>query len=371
MRAFIRIVYRFVLRPIFFVQDPERVHNRFLWFGGFLGRYKLTRAFTGWLFDYRNRMLRQRVVGLDFINPVGLSAGFDKDADLIEILPHVGFGFTQAGTVTLKPYGGNPPPRLYRLVKTKGLVVYSGLKNIGIERVIERMKGVKPKHFPISISIGKTNCRDTHSTSGGIEDYYKCFERVIESGIGDFYTINISCPNTFGGEPFTSSKKLYELLEKFQDLKIDKPVFLKMPTDLKWPDYEKLLELAIKHKIDGVVIGNLSKNRKDELIKDKIPAHIKGSISGPPTRMICDELISRTYENYGKRLKIIGVGGISSAHDAYDKIKRGACLLQLITGMIFEGPQLIGEINKGLVKLLKRDGYKSIEDAVGAYHSSV
>lgn len=348
--------------------DPEMVHDRFTKNGELLGKMGWTRLLVTKIFRFDDPKLKQTIAGIVFPNPVGLSAGFDKDGRLVNILPAVGFGYSQVGTVTKQAYPGNPKPRLYRLPKSRGIVVNYGLKNDGAGVIMDRLKRRQTaQHFPISISIGKTNCQATASTAGGVEDYTAGLAAAAASGTGDFYTINISCPNTFGGEPFTNESDLEQLLQ-FLVKVADKPMFLKMPINLPWPEFKQLLEVAIKYKVVGVVIGNLNKNREDPAIKDVIPEKIKGSVSGKPTWQLSNELISKTYEQYGKDLIIIGVGGIFSAEDAYEKIKRGASLVQLITGMIFQGPQLIGEINFGLVKLLERDGYNNISEAIGAYH---
>lgn len=366
MSSLIRVLYRFVLKPILFQFDPESVHLKFVKIGAFLGRHAMTRTLTRWMFRYENDVLRQKVCGIEFANPVGLSAGFDKDADMVRIMPEVGFGFAEIGTVTAEPYAGNPKPRLYRLVKSKALVIYYGLKNLGVKKVLERLRKLRVKGFPVSISVGKTNNAKTAGMEAGIKDYHKCLKACAESGLGDYYTINISCPNTFGGEPFGDPKRLTALLEKFSGLKVKKPVFLKMPINLPWNEFKKLLEIAIKFRVSGVVIGNINKDRKDKAIKDHIPEYMHGGVSGRPTWKLSNELISKTYKTFGKKLVIIGVGGIFSAEDAYEKICRGATLVQLITGMIFVGPQLIGDINRGLVRLMERDGFSNISEAIGS-----
>lgn len=364
--SIIRFKYQKILKPILFKFDPEFVHDRFLLVGGLLGSNVVTRKITAALFRYRHPALEQEIHGIKFANPVGLSAGFDKDANLINSLPAVGFGFAEIGSITLHPYEGNPKPRLFRLKKSQGLVVYYGLKNIGVQKIIQKIQKRKVRDFPLSISIAKTNADSTASEEGGINDYLECLHEVIASDIGNFYTINISCPNTFGGEPFTTSEKLDRLLKKLVSLKPAKPMFVKMPINLSWEDFDKLLQVIVKYELQGVVIGNLNKDHQSETIKDEIPAHIKGGISGKPTWELSNDLIARTYKQYGGRLTIIGVGGIFTAEDAYHKLKLGASLVQLITGMIFEGPQVIGEINKGLVRLLKEDGFENIGEAVGA-----
>lgn len=360
--------YRNILRPYLFKLDPENAHDAFTNFGAFLGKSQLAKTLTKNLFDYQNEALSQKVAGINFHNPVGLSAGFDKDANLQNILPSVGFGFMHIGSVTLNPYEGNPKPRLVRLPKSKGLIVYYGLKGIGVKKIIRKLKDFNNSTFPLGISVAKTNCSDTATAKEGIEDYYQCIKELVKSDIGDFYTINISCPNAFGGEPFTTTARLDPLLKIIATLNIKKPIFVKMPINLSWVDFKKLLDVIVKYELDGVIIGNLTKKRDTELIKDELPKNIKGGISGKPTEKLNNNLISKTYKQYQDKLIIIGVGGIFNAADAYDKIKRGATLVQLITGMVFEGPQLIGEINQKLVILLKKDGYRNIREAVGAYY---
>ncbi len=363
----IGLLYRKLVKPVVFLANPEHVHDAFTQIGSFLGKNFLNRKFTRILLHYKNEKLEQEIAGIKFLNPVGLSAGFDKDAHLQNILPEVGFGFMQVGSVTLHPYGGNTKPRLTRLKKSKGIVVNYGLKNIGVDKIIPRIKNHNNPDFPLSISIAKTNCKDTASTEEAILDYYGCIKKLEKSDVGDFYTINISCPNTFGGEPFTTAAKLEKLLAKIMTLNIEKPIFVKMPINMEWHEFKELLEIIIEHKITGVIIGNLNKDRKLDTIKDHIPKDLKGGISGTPTKELCNKLISKTYKHYGKKLIIVGVGGIFSTEDAYEKIKLGSSLVQLITGMIFQGPQLIGEINRGLVKLLEKDGFKNIHEAIGSF----
>ncbi len=359
-------IYRKLAKPVFFKFDPEFVHDRIIIIGSLLGKFRLTRFITSKLFNYKNLSLEQNIKGVKFLNPVGLSAGFDKNAKLINILPEVGFGFMEIGSVTLESYEGNPKPRLFRLPKSKGLVVYYGLMNDGVKKIIDRIKAYRNSKSILGISVAKTNCERTSTIEGGVQDYYDCLKYLIKEDIGDYYTINISCPNTFGGEPFTSEDRLEKLLSKLSTLSIKKPVFIKMPINLTLDDFDKLLTIIVKYKADGVIIGNLTKVHDPNLIKDKIPENIKGGISGKPTEKLSNDLIAYTFKKYGKNLIIIGVGGIFSAEDAYTKIKLGASLVQLITGMIFEGPQLIGEINNGIVRLLKQDGYGSINEVVGS-----
>ena len=350
--------------------EPEFIHDRMMHTGKLLGKFDWTRNLTKKAFYYSHSSLKQVIKEIQFDNPIGLSAGFDKDANLISILDDVGFGFTEVGTATHKPYEGNPKPRLYRLKKSKGLVVYYGLKNIGIEKVIEKLKK-RDINFPVILSIGKTNSKETNTNNAGIEDYKQCLAYATGyPETADIYDINISCPNTFGGEPFTTPKRLDALLKEITKVKTNKPIFIKMPINLDWKEFKGLADVALKYKIDGLIIGNLNKDHKDINVLDKIPKGIKGGISGRPTYRLSNYLISKTYQQYGSKFTIVGVGGIFSAEDAYEKIKRGASLVQLITGMIYQGPQLIGQINHDLVELLKRDGYSNVSEAVGAYYKN-
>ncbi|MEI7578509.1 MAG: quinone-dependent dihydroorotate dehydrogenase [bacterium] len=365
MRSLIAWVYQNFLKKILFKRDPEDVHDSFIKIGNILGKFAITRFFTRLFFRYRNPMLEQEVAGITFKNPVGLSEGFDKDANLIDILPEVGFGFNQIGSITWFSYAGNAKPRLIRLPNSRGIIVNYGLKNIGAKKISENLEKHGKTNIPLSISIAKTNSPETCTIDQGIEDYFNSYKLLNEKNLGDFYTLNISCPNTFGGEPFTTPEKLDALLKKIREIKSARPLFIKMPINLSWNRIAQLLKVAVRYEVTGVIIGNLNKDRSNISSKDKVTEEMKGGISGKPTWKLGNKLIEKTYKQFGKKLIIIGVGGIFSAEDAYEKIKLGATLVQLITGMIFEGPQLIGQINKGLVKLLKQDGYKNISEAIG------
>ncbi len=309
-------------------------------------------------------MLEQQILGINFPNPVGLAAGFDKDAWLARIIPSVGFGFEEVGSVTGKPCKGNEGKRLWRLKKSKGLVVYYGLKNEGAKKVADRLFKFKLR-TPLGVSIAKTNDQETVSEEEGINDYIKAYLEFRNRNIGDYFTVNISCPNTFGGEPFTDPSRLDRLLLKLRETGEgdSTPFFLKLPAELPRSQIDKIIEVAKKHKIEGLICTNLAKSRDNKNIKDEVPN--VGGMSGRVVGEMSDDLIAYIYQRVGKQFVIVGCGGIFSAEDAYRKIKNGASLLQLITGLIFEGPQLIGEINEGLVKLLKKDGYKNISEAVG------
>lgn len=364
----IGFVYRNIIKPFLFKREPEDAHKIFLNLGSVVGKYSLLKSIMGFCFDFKSKFLKQNVDGIHYINPVGLAAGFDKDAGMIKVLPKVGFGFIQIGSITYGAYEGNKGKRAVRLLKSRGIVVNYGLKNDGIKKVAPKIPKQGKAQIPISISIAKTNCSETSTMEKGVEDYVKCIKYSEEQNIGDFYTINISCPNTAFGEPFTTANSLEKLLSAMESLQIEKPVYLKMPIDKTWEEFREMLEVADRYNVSGVIIGNLLKDRSNKAILDPIAKDQKGGISGKPTEKATNKLIFKTYEEYGSRFTIVGTGGIFSAEDAYLKIKLGASLVQLITGMIFRGPQVVGEINRGLVRLAKKDGYKNISEAIGSFH---
>jgi dihydroorotate dehydrogenase len=354
-------LYRNITKQIFFRLDPESVHDRMIRIGVLLGSSKPARRFTSWFFHYENRpYLEQRLLGITFSNPIGLAAGFDKNAQLTDILPAVGFGFAEVGSVTGEPCPGNPKPRLWRLKNSQSLGVYYGLKNDGCEVIAKRLCD-KEFRIPIGLSVAKTNSPETVETKKGVEDYAKAFSYF--RNIGRYITVNISCPNTYGGEPFTDPKKLDQLFDRLDTIPTAHPIFIKISPDLHKDQIDKLIKVVEKHRIHGFICTNLTKRRDLPSIKDKVPE--KGGLSGKVVEGLADDLIEYVYRKTNGQYTIIGCGGVFSAEDAYKKIRKGASLVQLITGMIYQGPQLIGEINCGLVQLLKRDGFKNVREAVG------
>ncbi len=315
-----------------------------------------------------NDILGQKIAGIDFINPVGLSAGLDKNFEITPIIKAIGFGFMEGGSVTFRACDGNEKPWFYRLPQSKSLVVNAGLANHGVDQVIKRIKsysGRVLRDFPLNISVAKTNSCETASDQDAIADYIGSLRAIKATSVGQMVTLNISCPNTYGGEPFTTPDRLDALLTAVDAVELSQPVFIKLPCDLPWKTFHSLLRIADKHNITGLTISNLAKDRTAMRLQDELPDSVKGNLSGKPTWELSNNLIRRTYEMYADRFIIIGVGGIFTAEDAYTKIKLGASLVELVTGLIFEGPQVIGEINKGLVELLYRDGYANISQAIG------
>lgn len=354
-----------IVKAILFQIDAENVHTFFLRCGERLGRKKWTRGLTRWLFSYRADSLKQEVAGVSFANPIGLAAGFDYNAQLTEISPSVGFGYHVVGSVTLGSYPGNATPRLGRLPKSKSLLVNKGLKSEGALAVSKKMKS---QHFsaPVWVSIAKTNSKKTAKDSDAIADYVRSLEIFEKVELGDVYEINISCPNAFGGEAFTTPKKLDRLLAALGKTGVSKPMFLKMPINLTEKETHALCEVALKHAITGLVFGNLEKDRSNpDLHPKEIARATKGNFSGKPTEKKSNALLESVYRTYGNKFVLVGCGGIFTAEDAYKKIKLGATLLQMITGMIYRGPGTIGDINYEMHKLLKRDGYSHISEVIG------
>ena len=363
---FLSWLYQNVTRPIFFLFDPELVHNFVTFQGELIGRLQTATKILNKLFGYKSPVLKQTVAGITFKSPLGLAAGFDYEAKLTGILPSLGFGFNTVGTITNLPYEGNPGPMFGRLPKSKSLMVNKGFKNKGAKEIADKLAKLNFE-IPIGISIGKSNTKKRETQKTAIEDILLAF-RIFESlNIKNaYYELNISCPNLYGNITFYPPKNLDELLTAVYKAKLSKPVFIKMPINETDTQTLKMLDVIVRHKIAGVIFGNLQKDRKNPEIKQEEIKWKNGNFSGLPTQKRSDELISLAYEHCKGKLIIIGCGGIFSAEDAYRKIKLGASLLQLITGLIYEGPLLVAKINNDLPKLLKRDGFKTISEAIGS-----
>ena len=371
-------LYVRALKPLFFLRDPEKVHDRMIRTGAFLGRFSVGRAVTRSFFDYEDASLSQNILGITFKNPVGLAAGFDKNAELTDILPAVGFGFVEVGSITGEKCGGNAKPRLWRLPKAKSLAVYYGLKNDGCETIATRLRskvgaeeglenrpGGKKFAIPMGMSVAMTNCKNNLVTANAIKDFAKAF-RVMEP-IGDYVTVNISCPNTEGGMPFIVADKADQLFDALDQIQTPKPIFVKFSPDLSKQEVDALLNVVHKHRIHGIICTNLTKKFDVSKLRevDQGMPDIKGGLSGKAVQARSDDLLGYIYKKEGRKYILVGCGGVFTAEDAYKKIKLGASLVQMITGMIFEGPQVIGEINRGLAELIKKDGFTNISQAVG------
>ena len=361
-----RVLYKNMLKPILFQFDPEFVHDRTTILGEWLGSNKICKKGLEKLFCKNYSQLTQQIAGISFSKPAGLAAGFDYDAKLMQVLPSLGFGFETIGTITFKKYRGNPGPMLGRLPKSRSLMVNKGFKNKGAKAVANKLDRLN-FNFPFGISIGRTN--DANLTQQeSVQDIIDSLLVFQKSKVSNsYFEINISCPNLYGNITFYTVKNLNALLREIEKLNIDTPFFIKMPIELNNKRILSLLAEISKYPyIKGVIFGNLQKNRQDvSLIQKEVSQWKMGNFSGKPTWQRSNELISLCYKNYSNRFIIIGCGGVFSAKDAYTKIKLGASLIQLITGMVYEGPQLISEINAGLAFYLERDGYAHISEAIG------
>jgi len=341
----IALLYKKCLKPVLFLFDPEIVHLWFVELGQLLGRSSFTRKLVELIYGYRKDDASLTVDGIHYKTPVLLAAGFDYNAKLVSILKSVAFGGVEVGSITAIPTEGNPKPRLTRLIKSRSLLVFKGLRNDGVDAVLERLRHAHyEKNFVIGISIARSNSQEAVSLEGGIADYHSAFEKVVASGLGDYYTINISCPNVYGGESFASPERLRPLLTKLSTIKTQKPLYLKMPISVSDDTFDALLDVAKDFPVNGLIIGNLNKDYHSLDHQDEVPKEYRGGLSGKPCRTVSTRLISRAKDRCGTRFTIIGCGGILSVEDAMEKFNAGADLLQLISGMIFEGPHLMKKI---------------------------
>lgn len=358
-------LYTKILKPILFRHDPEHVHDFFVATGKVLGTTALSRWAVGLFCRYENPMLETDVCGIHFKNPIGLAAGFDKDVELTAVMPAVGFGSMEVGAVTRHPYEGNKGLRLARLPDDESLIVYYGLKNIGAEKIEKKLRTLQFK-IPTGINIAKTNRSDIKGEAS-VQDYVETY-RMIGKYFA-YVTLNVSCPNAQDGCTFQEPHMLDELLFAISKEGKICPVFLKISSHLSEEELDGILAVVEKYSfVDGFITGNLSKRRdildlkssKERL--DLIPA---GGISGKPVRELTTNMIRSIRKKTGGKYVIIGLGGVFTAEDAYEKIKAGASLVQIITGLIYGGPTTVKNINKGLVRLLKQDGYAHVSEAVG------
>lgn len=346
-------LYTHALKPILFTMSPDTVHDLFLTAGEMAGKFALTRALFSGLYNYRGQNISKTIDGITYRTPVLLSAGFDADGRLTRIVPSLGFGGEEIGSTTALPCAGNPLPRMTRLIRNRSLVVYKGLRNNGVDALIKKLKVTpREKGFVLGISIARTNSPSASTDiEAGIRDYETSFRKLNEAGLGDYYTINISCPNAYTGEAFTDPAHLSKLLPRLAQVACDKPVYLKMPISFTWEEFDKLLAVADAHPfIRGVVIGNLNKHYNELRHPEDAPKEFRGGLSGEPTWKRSTEYIKKTRAAYGTRFTIIGCGGIFTPEDAIEKLHAGADLLQLITGMIFNGPGLISRIAERIAR---------------------
>lgn len=291
-----------------------------------------------------DKLLEKEVFGIKFPNPVGLAAGFDKNASFYNDFRNFGFGFIEIGTVTPLAQEGNPKKRIFRLSKDKALINRLGFNNYGIRRIKKNLD--KKRNIIVGANIGKNSFTKNEEA---YKDYLKCYNELYP--YADYFAINISSPNTKGLREFHNKSLLEPLIEKITSLNFrkpnPKPILLKISPDLSFNELDQIIEIVLDYKIDGIIATNTSISREGLISKNKDEA---GGVSGKPINKRSNEIISYISKKSNKAFPIIGVGGIMSAADAVEKIKSGADLVQLYTGFIYKGPSLIKKINNLLLK---------------------
>ena len=339
------------IRSLLFKLDPELAH---------------TLAIKALKYNYnpidnikKDDTIETSIFGKKIFNPIGIAAGFDKDAEVYNPLFRLGFGFVEVGTITpIKQYG-NSKPRVFRLEEDEALINRLGFNNSGADIVASRIRANLPTGF-FGINIGPNK-----DTENRLEDYLICIRKFHE--MCDYLTINISSPNTENLRSFHNNDELDELLNAIKDekqkLQSKIPIALKISPDIEKANVERISELLIKYNIDLVIISNTSdKNRENLKSINKLE---KGGLSGKPLEKNANELINRFYKILKDKVKIIGVGGVDSGKSAYEKIINGASLIQLYTGMVYKGPNVVSKINNELITILKNEGIKNISEAIG------
>ena len=375
------MIYKKLVRPALFAFDAEEVHDTLKKGMVIAGKSKLLKFAIKKLFRFEDKILNTTVDGNKFENPIGLSAGFDKNGEMLSVVHEFGFGFEEIGSITGEHCDGNAKPRVHR-AKTTGtgsINVFNGLNNFGATVLRPRIEAEMIRtQANAGISAAMLNFQG--SIAEGIADYLKTVREF--AGVGKFLVMNISCPNTVQGEPFIDPVNLAMLLKETVAVRKEtndtKPMYVKISPELSDKEMEDILRVSNDFGVNGIVTTNLTKishkriqdqlSRKDlnQFGKDGILE--RGGMSGELLRKDANrvlEFVASEIKSQGYDMIVLGVGGITTAEDAYFKIRHGASLLLLITAFIFEGPAVVGKINKGLAALLRRDGFKSVSEAVG------
>jgi len=341
------------LRSLIFKLDPETAHSlaikslKFNFIPNVLDK------------DKNNPLFKTKLFNKNLDNPIGMAAGFDKNAEVYNSLFKLGFGFVEVGTITpLKQYG-NPKPRVFRLVEDKALINRLGFNNHGAINVVDRIRSNTQTGL-LGINIGPNK-----DTTDRLKDYIECLKTFNE--VADYITINISSPNTEDLRSFHDQKKLNELLETInkekKNLGSEIPIAVKVSPDINDQEINKISEVLLNNNIEVVIVSNTSDASREAL--SNIQKHQKGGLSGKPIEKKSTKLISKFYKTLNGRIKIIGVGGVDSGKSVYNKLAAGANYVQLYTGMVFRGPNIVNMIKKELKELLIKDGVKNFTEIVG------
>lgn len=364
--------YTRLIRHILFRFDPEWIHDQTLKIATLSGEVNAITRTLSWKYRFQDPVLRTGIANIEFDNPLGLAAGFDKNGKAIRTMACLGFGHLEIGSVSADRSAGNPKPRLWRLPLDQAILVHYGLPNDGAEVVARRLCGLSPR-VPLGINIVKTNRgmeAKLDTDEAIITDYVRSVRTLKDHAA--YLTLNLSCPNTETGRDFfEDTGNLVRLLVSLEELDIHCPVFLKI-SPLGGPaQFDRILLAVESSPIVSGFAFNLAPGKPANL---KTPhaqiASLPGAVSGKPIEQQMNQAISDLYRRMNKkRYRIIGIGGVFSAEDAYRKIRLGASLVQLMTSLIYEGPSLVGQINRGLCELLRRDGFQHVGQAVGTAHT--
>lgn len=343
-----------LIRSILFKFDPEKMHY---FTSGMLNKvlkFPFMKAVWNALFQINHPSLEKELFGLKFKNPVGLAAGFDKNASMFNDLAYCGFGFIEIGTVTPKGQPGNEKPRLFRLIEDEGIINRMGFNNEGVESVIKNLKNSK-RQVIIGGNIGKNTATSPDLYTEDYCDVFKSLHPYV-----DYFVLNVSCPNVGSHAKLGDKDYLLELISAVQLLNEKennpKPILLKIAPDLNHIQLDEIIEIVQTTNIDGVIATNTSVSREGlKKSKDQLMTIGNGGLSGKPIKDMSTETIKYLAQKSNKAFPIIGVGGIHSSADAIEKIEAGADLIQLYTGFIYEGPALVSKINKELIKYYKKN----------------
>lgn len=345
------MIYKNLIKPLLFNKDAEEAHELGLRIASLVHRSKILQLLTASVYKRKHAALEQDLFGCHFPNPVGLAAGFDKNGTTPKAIQALGFGFVEVGSITAKPSEGNPKPRAFRIPKDQSLINRMGLNNEGADVITKRLSGID-LNIPLGINIAKTNDAGIQGDAA-LQDYLYSYEKA--QSVADYITINISCPNTGEGKTFEDPQALRDLLQTLELSKIGrKPSLVKFTVDIEQPALATLIEICEEHGVAGYVATNTSSNRNGLNTPGNILNEIgNGGLSGRAIQKRSTQVVKWISEVTGGKKPLVGVGGIDSPEAAIEKLEAGAHLIQIYTGMVYEGPSLAKRINKALTGHLK------------------